>query len=167
LRDAFSPQEIALLGASFERNPNQGTQATQAEQLAHARAQMNLRNTAKLNAAGVTLALGTDTGGVSGGQYFGLGSHIELELLVRRAGLVPMQAVIAGTRNAARVLRLDQLGTLAPGKGADFLVLDANPLDDIGNTRRIANVYLRGEEIPRAAMVTRWRSALRSPASTR
>ena len=158
LRETFPQEEIRLLGESFAQPENAGARAQGAT---------NLRNIAKLKAAGARFVLGTDTGGVSGGQYFGLGSHIELELLVRRAGLVPMQAVIAGTRNAARVLRLDQLGTLAPGKGADFLVLDANPLDDIGNTRRIANVYLRGEEIPRAAMVTRWRSALRSPASTR
>jgi imidazolonepropionase-like amidohydrolase len=68
-----------------------------------------------------------------------------------------MQAIMAGTRNSARVLGLNQLGSIAPGKSADFLVLDANPLDNIGNTRRIANVYLRGQEIPRAAMAANWR----------
>jgi len=157
LRDAFSAQEIALLGALFEPKPNQSAQAAAAEQLAHKRGETNLRNTAKLNAAGVTIALGTDTGGVSGGQYFGLGSHIELELLSTRAGLTPMQAIMAGTRNSARVLGLSQLGSIAPGKSADFLVLDANPLDNIGNTRRIAGVYLRGQEVPRPAMAANWR----------
>ena len=58
-----------------------------------------------------------------------------------------MQAIIAGTRNAARVLRLDQLGMLAPGKGADFLVLDANPLDDITNVRRLQLVLKEGRVI--------------------
>jgi imidazolonepropionase-like amidohydrolase len=158
LRDVFSPQEIALLGASFEPKPKESGQVARAEDAAHKRGAMNLRNTAKLNAAGVTLALGTDTGGVSGGQYFGLGSHIEIELLAKRAGLTPMQALMVGTRNAARVLRLDALGTIAPGKSADFLVLDANPLDNIGNTRAIAAAYLRGQEIPRAAMTAKWQA---------
>jgi imidazolonepropionase-like amidohydrolase len=147
LRDAFSAEEIKLLGESFARNPNLSPQQAQAEERAHARAEVNLRNAKKLHAAGVTLALGTDTGGVSGGQYFGLGSHVELEILATRAGLTPMQAITVGTRNAAAVMRLDQLGTVAPDKSADFLVLDANPLDNIGNTRRINKVYLRGQEI--------------------
>ena len=115
-----------------------------------------MRNTAKLYAAGVRLGLGTDTGGVTGGQFFGLGSHIELELLVTKAGLTPMQAITLGTRNAAEILLLDDLGMVAPGKSADFIVLDANPLDDIANTRRIDKVYLRGAEIPRAALSAKW-----------
>ena len=84
------------------------------------------------------LGLGTDTGGVTGGQFFGLGSHVELELLVTKAGLTPMQAVALGTHTAAEILRLDELGMVGPGKSADFLVLDANPLDDIANTRKIS-----------------------------
>jgi imidazolonepropionase-like amidohydrolase len=158
LRDAFSPEEIALLGASFEHKP--AASAAGAAELARQRAQMNLRNIAKLSAAGVPLVLGTDTGGVTGGQYFGLGSHIELELLVTKAGLMPMQALIAGTRNAARVLRLDRHGVIAAGNSADFLVFDANPLESISNTRRINRVYLRGAEIPRNALATQWRSGI-------
>lgn len=94
--------------------------------------------------------------GNNGGQYFGLGTHVELELLVKRAGLTPSEAITIGTRNAAHVLGLDRLGTLAAGKSADFIVLDANPLDDIANTRRIDRVYLRGTEVPRAALAARW-----------
>jgi imidazolonepropionase-like amidohydrolase/streptogramin lyase len=105
-----------------------------------------LRNVAALHKAGVTLGLGTDTGGVSGGGAFGLASHVEMELMVK-AGLTPAQAIVAGTRTSAEILGLDRLGTIAPGQSADFLVLDANPLDAIGNTRRIATVYMQGSEV--------------------
>jgi imidazolonepropionase-like amidohydrolase len=101
---------------------------------------------------------------VNGGQYFGFGTHVELEMLVRKGGLTPMEAIIAGTRDAAEVLRLDRLGTIAPGKQADFIVLDANPLDDITNTRKIDKVYLRGREIPRAELKTRWQAGFAAAA---
>jgi imidazolonepropionase-like amidohydrolase len=156
LRETFSPKEIELLGEEFTANPAN----PEAAQRGRAMGQVNLRNTARLNAAGVTLAVGTDSGGVSGGQYFGLGTHIEMEVQVTRAGLTPMQALVAGTRTSARVLGLDQLGTIASGKSADFLVLNGNPLDNIANTRKIGRVYLRGQEIPRAAMTAKWRADL-------
>ena len=72
------------------------------------------------------------------------------------AGMTPAQVIVAATRNAADMLRLADLGTVAAGKSADFLVLDANPLDDITNTRRIASVYLRGTAVDRAALRARW-----------
>jgi len=74
------------------------------------------------------------------------------------AGLTPAEVIVASTRDAAAVLRLDQLGTVAPGKSADFIVLDANPLDDIANVRRIAKVYLRGQEVDRAGLRARWQA---------
>jgi imidazolonepropionase-like amidohydrolase len=83
---------------------------------------------------------------VTGGGAFGLASHVELELMVK-AGLTPAQAITAGTKTTAEILGLSQLGTIAPGKSADFLVLDANPLDSIGNTRKISTVYLQGVEV--------------------
>ena len=113
------------------------------------------RNVAKLNAAGVPLALGPDVGGASAGGLFGWTEHIELEHMVA-AGLTPAQALVAATRTPASILGLDQLGTIAAGKSADFLVLDANPLDDIRNTRRISRVYLRGVEIDRARLSREW-----------
>ena len=69
------------------------------------------------------------------------------------AGMTPMQVIVASTRNGAEFLRLADTGTLAAGKSADFIVLDANPLDDIKNTRRIASVYLRGVAVDRSKPV--------------
>jgi imidazolonepropionase-like amidohydrolase len=118
-------------------------------------AQRLLRNVAALNRAGVRLGLGTDTGGVTGGGYFGLASLVELELLVK-AGLTASQSIAAGTRTSASVLGLDSLGTIDAGKSASFIVLDANPLDDIANARKISSVYLDGGEIDRAALRAKW-----------
>jgi imidazolonepropionase-like amidohydrolase len=103
------------------------------------------RNLAKLNAAGVRITLGTD-----GNKPWG--PHEEMEDMVL-AGMTPMQVIVAATRNSAEFLRIADAGTLAAGKSADFIVLDANPLDDITNTRRIAAVYLRGAAVDRAQPV--------------
>ncbi|HET7670539.1 MAG TPA: amidohydrolase family protein, partial [Burkholderiales bacterium] len=95
------------------------------------------RNLAKMNAAGVRITLGTD-----GNRAWG--PHEEM-LDMAMAGMTPMQVIVAATRNSAEFLRLRDTGTLERGKSADFIVLDANPLDDITNTRRISRVVLRGE----------------------
>jgi imidazolonepropionase-like amidohydrolase len=75
--------------------------------------------------------------------------HAEMADMVA-AGMTPMQVIVAATRNGAEFLRMTDAGTLAAGKSADFIVLDANPLDDITNTRRIASVYLRGAAVDRS-----------------
>ena len=100
------------------------------------------RNLAKLNAAGVKIAMGTD-----GNRPWG--PHVEMEDMVV-AGMTPAQVIVAATKNSAELLRLTDTGVIAPGRSADLLVLDANPLDDIKNTRRISAVYLRGAGIDRA-----------------
>ena len=100
------------------------------------------RNLAKLNAAGVCIVMGTD-----GDRPWG--PHEEMEDMVL-AGMTPTQVIVASTRNGAQFLRLADAGTLEAGKSADFIVLDANPLDDITNTRRISSVVLRGAAVDRS-----------------
>ena len=72
------------------------------------------------------------------------------------AGMSPSQVVVAATKTSAAILKLDELGGIARGKSADFIVLSGNPLDDITNTRRIDRVYLRGQAIDRAALRRAW-----------
>jgi imidazolonepropionase-like amidohydrolase len=107
------------------------------------------RSLVKLAAAGAQIILGPDTGLED--LIFGYAEQKELGLMVE-AGMTPSQAIVAATSRAAQFVGLSDRGTLAPGKRADLLVLDANPLDDIRNTRRIAKLYLAGVEVDRAAI---------------
>ena len=105
------------------------------------------RNLKTLKDAGITIAMGTDSGtALNPGRWQGYFEHVELEMMVK-AGLTPMEALVAATSNAAHVARLDHVGMIAAGKAADLLVLDANPLQDIRNTRRISSVWIAGRRI--------------------
>jgi imidazolonepropionase-like amidohydrolase len=105
------------------------------------------RNLAKMSAAGVKVALGTD-----GSNAWA--AHQEMADMVR-AGMTPAQVLKASTGDAAEFLKMSDVGMVATDKSADFIVLDANPLEDITNTRSISSVYLRGEQVDRAAVSAR------------
>ena len=109
-----------------------------------------LRNLKILSDAGVPIAMGTDSGG-GPGRFQGYFEHLELEYETK-AGLTPMQALVSATGGAAKAINIsEQVGTLDKGKWADFLVLSANPLDDIRNTRKIESVWIGGVQVPAKA----------------
>ena len=101
------------------------------------------RNLKKLSDANVPVVLGTD-----GNQPYA--PHQEMESMAV-SGMTPMQVIVASTSRAATFLRLNNQGALQAGKSADLLVLDANPLDNITNTRRISAVYHKGQMVNRSA----------------
>jgi imidazolonepropionase-like amidohydrolase len=105
-----------------------------------------LKNVKRIHDAGLLVALGTDSG-AQPIRVQGFSEHMELELLVK-AGLTPLQAITVGTKNAATLLKVDdRYGTLAPGKKANFIVLDKDPSTDILNTRTISAVWKNGEKV--------------------
>jgi imidazolonepropionase-like amidohydrolase len=133
LKDSLPPAEYAKLEETNVDNPAQQKQWA-----------IEAYNLKTLVDNGVTLVLGTD-GDVPWGPHGEIADEVS-------AGLTPMQVLVAATGNAAAFLKVTDAGTLKAGKSADFIVLDANPLDDIHNTRKISAVYLRGTAVDRAAI---------------
>src|SRR5260370_1203671 len=133
LKASLAPADYAKLEEGNTERPQQ--------QAAYG---IQARNLAKINAAGVKIVLGTDGNRARG-------PHKRAAHMVA-AVMTPIQCIIAATKNGAEFLRMSDTGTLETGKNADFIVLDANPLDDIANTRKIASVYLRGTAVDRSQL---------------
>jgi imidazolonepropionase-like amidohydrolase len=146
LTDALPPSQITRMRDELARRRSTagaggGRGVTPSEMFG-----IQCRNLKRVHDAGMIIGLGTDAN-----ADIGWGAHTELADMVF-CGLTPAEALVAGTRTSAQILKLDQLGTVAVGKSADFIVLDANPLDNILNTRKINKVYQRGTPVDRAAL---------------
>jgi imidazolonepropionase-like amidohydrolase len=104
-----------------------------------------MENMVRLHEAGVGIAMGTDSG--PSGRFQGYFEHLEMEMMVE-AGMTPDAVLVSSTGEAARCIGLeDELGTLQPGRWADLVVLDADPREDIRNTREIHGVWIAGNRV--------------------
>ena len=117
--------------------------------------ELQCRNLARNREAEMIIGMGTDSG-----VSVAWTTHTELRDMAG-CGLTAMEVIVAATRVNAEILGLDDLGTVTAGKQAAFVVLDANPLDDITNTRRIDGVYLRGEPVDREALRAKFMDGVR------
>ena len=138
--------DMAAVNAMKQPARQQAMAASKSAQRYKAGLAIANENLKKLATSGVTIAMGTDTGPPARFQgYFEL---MELEMMAA-AGLTPRQVLASATRDAAKCMKLDaELGTLEPTKWADFVVLDADPLVDISNVRKINAVYIAGNRVP-------------------
>ncbi len=141
LKDA----DPAVLAALEDPDYQEGIRNRQSAQTYKAQLDTAKRNLKMLSDAGVRIAMGTDTG--PAGRFQGYFEHGELDLMVD-SGLTPMQTIVAATGDAAACLDLEDVGTLAAGKQADFVVYGANPADDISNSRSIESVWVAGNLVP-------------------
>lgn len=150
LTDPFFLRGASVFAPQIERVKDPAlqakTKASPGAQNARREFEQGLRNLKILSDAGVMIAMGTDSG-TGLGRWQGYFEHVEMELMVK-AGMTPMQVLTAATGNAAKMLKLEaDLGTLQPGRRADVVVLTADPLADIKNTRTIESVWINGRRL--------------------
>ena len=150
LKDPFFQRGISLYG---EQVPGLTTPAWQdrvskdptTAQIKKALPQAE-RNLKLLSDAGVRIAMGTDSGVASNpGRWQGYFEQVEMEMMAK-AGMTPMQVLVASTGNAAKAFGVRQVGTLEVGNWGDLVVLRANPLENIRNTRSIDSVWIGGAQ---------------------
>lgn len=147
---------IAQIRATTERRPLAPSCGPPSATAAERERQMAI-NFPKMLASGVRVVLATDTG-IQPGHTFGSGEHVELARWVQ-LGMSPAEAIVAATSRPAQLMGLADLGALAVGRRASFVVLDANPLENIRNTRAIADVYLDGVRLDRDALRNQFKQA--------
>jgi imidazolonepropionase-like amidohydrolase len=118
---------------------------SQSAQRYKAALQVALKNLKKAADSGILVVMGTDSGAFAN-RFQGYFEHLEMEMMTD-AGLTPAQVLRSATGDAARAMKLDDLGTLKKGAWADFVVLDRDPSADIRNTRSIASVWIAGNQV--------------------
>ncbi len=136
------PEILATLEQPERQERMRNSRSAQAYKEALRVALANLKAVAD---GGATVAMGTDSGPPA--RFQGYFEHMELALMAE-AGLTTMQILVAATGDAAACLGRDDIGTLEPGRWADFVVVTDNPLDDIANTRSIESVWIAGNRVP-------------------
>jgi imidazolonepropionase-like amidohydrolase len=145
LAETLPPAEVDKLRAQVDQREAKGNPPDELFEL-------HCRNLRRVHEAGMVIALGTD------GTGDGFGVHQQMDAYTR-CGMTAMEAIVAATATNARTLRLNRMGTVARGKEANFVVLDADPLAAIANTRRISSVYLRGKALDRQSLRDRFLAA--------
>ena len=149
LSETLPAFEIDNLRAQIARRDDGGSSE------ADALFQLQCRNLSKNHQAGMIIGMGTDSG-----TSVAWTTHTELRDMAK-CGLSPMEAIESATRINAEILGLDHLGLVAAGKSASFVVLDANPLEDINNTRLISAVYLAGTRVDRRRLQAKFMESAR------
>jgi len=150
--DPFNTMELpeTTIAKMCKASPNPANAAN-----ASARDENVKANFQAMRAAGARIVTGTDSG-IRNVTALGNSIHSELAAMVM-LGMTPAQALEASTALAAESLGLTDAGRLATGTRADFVVLNANPLENIANTRQIAAVYLAGTKLDREPLLAKWK----------
>jgi imidazolonepropionase-like amidohydrolase len=144
-RNAVNPELAATFASAAYKQKVAADPTTEVHRVALQTAMVNLK---KLREAGAPIAFGTDSG-ANPYRIQGFAEHRELQLMVE-AGLTPLEAIHCATAVNAKMLQIDEkTGTVEPGKQADLLVLDADPISDIANTEKIAMVFHNGRQVKR------------------
>jgi len=145
--DPFFLKYVAAADLTRAKDPafQQTTRADRAANWYKDHLPQAMTNLKKVYDAGIPVAMSTDTGPPL--RFQGYFEHLELEQMVK-AGLTPMQTIVSATGTAARcVAPSPDFGTLEAGKWADLLILQANPLENIANTRKLDSVWIAGNRV--------------------
>ena len=166
LADSLPPRVLALMRQGAIETPQPG-EMRRAEEYWQFRRSI----TRDFIATGIRIGMGSDAdhlsanlgnvdkwGRIAGLDMIGWAAHAEMEEMVE-SGMPPAEVIVAATKTNAEWLGLRDMGIIAPGKIASFVVLDANPLDEIQNTRRIRDVYLGGKRVDRGRIKKVWSEA--------